>query len=254
VRRRYTTHDRPLPEQVEPDLHMAALLQASVLFVDDHVLVINKPAGLAVHPGPRTPESLELYLPFLALDRKKSPHPVHRLDRDTSGCMVLGRTPGSVRQMSSWFSERQIRKSYLAIVDGVTDKAQGNIKVPLLKTSSAEGGWRMVVDMQGLAAETRWTRILSTATNSLLKLEPQTGRTHQLRVHCASIGHAITGDPVYGAANSSKRMYLHADSLSFPDRLGGLQTVEAPLPRDWPVDMLVPTVPVATSDSISEAV
>jgi tRNA pseudouridine32 synthase / 23S rRNA pseudouridine746 synthase len=235
MKRRYTTPPRPLPEPVDADPNMAALLQARVLYQDDHVLVINKPAGLAVHPGPRTAESLELYLPFLMLDRKKPPHPVHRLDRDTSGCLVLGRTPGSVRQLSGWFSERQVEKTYLAIIDGVPDKPSGLIDAPLLKTSSEAGGWRMIVAAQGQTARTRWRLLKSDGRLSLLELKPETGRTHQLRVHSAHAGWPILGDPVYGTARADKRMYLHASDVVLPTRDGGQLIVTAPPPDDWPL-------------------
>jgi RluA family pseudouridine synthase len=198
------------------------------------VLVINKPAGLAVHPGPRTAESLELYLPCLMLDRKKPPQPVHRLDRDTSGCLVLGRTPGSVRQLSDWFAGRQVEKTYLAIVEGVPDAPSGLIDAPLLKTSSKAGGWRMVVARGGLAARTRWRRLTSNGRQSLLELKPETGRTHQLRVHCAEAGWPISGDPVYGTAQTNGRMYLHASHIVLPTREGGQRSITAPLPDDWP--------------------
>jgi RluA family pseudouridine synthase len=217
---------------------MAALLQARVLYQDDHVLVIDKPAGLAVHPGPRTAESLELYLPCLMLDRKKPPQPVHRLDRDTSGCLVLGRTPGSVRQLSSWFSERQVEKTYLAIVEGVPDASAGLIDAPLLKTSSKAGGWRMVVAAQGQSARTRWRLLKRDGCLSLMELKPETGRTHQLRVHCAEAGWPISGDPVYGTARPDKRMYLHASEIVLPTREGGHLTVIAPQPDDWPLASL----------------
>ncbi len=216
-----------------PDPGMADLLRASVLHLDAHVLVINKPAGLAVHPGPRTPESLELYLPVLALDRRKPPHPAHRLDRDTSGCLVLGRTPGSVRQLSQWFSDRRVKKTYLALVEGVPQAASGIVTAPLLKTSSEAGGWRMVVDDKGQSAVTRWHVLEVMDGRALLQLEPQTGRTHQLRVHCARIGHPIVGDPIYGTASPAGRMRLHASSITLPTDEGPELHVMAPQPADW---------------------
>lgn len=234
MKRGYTRSVTALPVAPEPDPAMVDLLRASILHQDDHLLVINKPAGLAVHPGPRTAESLELYTPFLALDRKRPPQPAHRLDRDTSGCLALGRTPGSIRQLSAWFSDRAIGKSYLAIVDGVLDQPAGTVEAPLLKTSSAGGGWRMITDPNGQPAVTRWRVVAAGAGQSLLLLEPQTGRTHQLRVHCAHIGHPIAGDPVYGQAIPARRMYLHASRISLPTLTGSTLDITAPLPADWP--------------------
>ncbi len=235
MRRPYTRSEAVLPVAPDPDPDMAALLQASVLYRDDHILVLNKPSGLAVHPGPRTPESLELYLPFLGFDRKRSPQPAHRLDRDTSGCLVLGRTPGSVRQLSSWFSERAIAKSYLAVVDGVPIATSGCVTQPLLKTSSAEGGWRMIVSSTGQTAITRWRMLTNDTVNSLLLLQPETGRTHQLRVHCATMGCPIAGDPVYGRSREDNHMYLHAYRISLPRiQSENALVVTAPLPDSWP--------------------
>jgi tRNA pseudouridine32 synthase / 23S rRNA pseudouridine746 synthase len=228
---------RPVLPEPPQDPAMAALLAASVLFHDDHVLVINKPAGLAVHPGPRTPESLELYLDALMLDRKKPPHPAHRLDRDTSGCLVLGRTPGSVRQLAAWFSSRQVKKTYLAIVDGVPGELSGVVDAPLKKISSEKGGWRMVADPQGQSARTNWQVLKSNGGKSLLKLTPETGRTHQLRVHCAGLGFPICGDPVYGTTPADHLMYLHASRVTVPTTYEKILEVEAPVPGSWPPDL-----------------
>jgi tRNA pseudouridine32 synthase / 23S rRNA pseudouridine746 synthase len=238
MRRRYTPRDgeRPVLPDVPQNPAMAALLARSVLYHDDHVLVINKPAGLAVHPGPRTPESLELYLDVLMLDRKKPPQPAHRLDRDTSGCLVLGRTLGAVRQLSAQFSERLVKKTYLALVEGFVPEEQGTVDAPLLKISSEAGGWRMIVDERGQKAVTRWQREAVLENNSQLLLSPETGRTHQLRVHCAHMGFPIVGDPVYGNAIIGGRTLLHAQTIEFPDNRGGTIRVTAPLPDDWPVE------------------
>lgn len=239
MRRRYTPTDgvRPVLPDVPQDPAMASLLAASVLFNDDHVLVLNKPAGLAVHPGPRTPESLELYLDVLMLDRKKPPHPAHRLDRDTSGCLVLGRTPGSVRQLSDWFSSRQVKKTYLAIVEGVPPEPSGFVELPLKKVSSEKGGWRMIVADDGQTARTNWQLLKTNDRQSLLLLTPETGRTHQLRVHCAHIGYPICGDPVYGTRSDAHLMYLHARAVTVPTTYEKVLEVVAPVPDNWPADL-----------------
>ena len=184
-----------------------------VLFIDAEALVIDKPAGLAVHPGPRTRESLEHYLPQLRFGFQRPPSPVHRLDRDTSGCLLLARNPKAHKRFAAAFEANAVTKTYLAVVDGVPEEAEGRIDIPLAKISSREAGWRIVPDMEkGKLAVTRWRRLASKEGRALLLFMPETGRTHQLRVHAAeALGLPIAGDPVYGAGRGP--MLLHARLL-----------------------------------------
>ncbi len=203
-----------------------------ILHCDDELLVLDKPAGLAVHPGPRTPDSLEALLPDLALrlGQRRPLVLMHRLDRDTSGCLLLARRPAGVRRLSRLFETRQVEKLYWAILDRLPAQDSGTIEAPLAKISSAEAGWRMVVSKGGKPATTHW-QVLDRAAR-LVAFRPLTGRTHQIRVHATCLGSAITGDPVYGEAGDTA-MRLHARALALPRADGSRLAVEAPLPSDW---------------------
>jgi tRNA pseudouridine32 synthase/23S rRNA pseudouridine746 synthase len=206
----------------------------ALLYRDTHLLVIDKPAGLAVHPGPKTPDSLEDFLDVLAFGNNRLPVISHRLDRDTSGCLILARHPKAVRQVAALFEAGTIEKSYWAVLETLPDVDSGTIDAPLHKISSAEAGWRMVIDPRGKRAVTHWL-VLDRAAR-LVEFRPETGRTHQLRVHAASIGHAIIGDPVYGAGKGPMR--LHARALTIPYTTEAPLAVTAPLPGDWPSQAL----------------
>ena len=200
-----------------------------VLFIDGEAIVLDKPAGLAVHPGSRTPASLEDHLRHLRFGFGREPLPVHRLDRDTSGCLLLARNPKAHKRFQRAFEDKLVTKTYLAVLDGIPESAEGLIQLALGKVSTAEEGWRMVPDSEGKRAVTTWRRLAVRDGRALIQLYPQTGRTHQIRVHAASgIGIPITGDPVYG--NGLGPMLLHALSLRM--ERDGKPPVEAlaPLP------------------------
>ncbi len=183
-----------------------------ILFIDGEAIVIDKPAGLAVHPGSRTPESLEDYLHQLRFGFRRLPLPVHRLDRDTSGCLLLARNPKAHKAFQRAFEERKVTKAYLAVLDGMPEKDSGTIDLALGKTSSVEAGWRMVADTGGKAAVTHWRVAAVRDGRAVVLFEPETGRTHQIRVHASDgLGIPIAGDPVYGAGRGP--MLLHALSL-----------------------------------------
>lgn len=203
--------------------------QERVLFLDSEALVIDKPAGLAVHPGPKTPESLEHYLDGLRFGFRRRPAPVHRLDRDTSGCLLLSRHPKAHKRFALAFEEGRVAKTYLAIVGGVPEAAEGTIDLPLHKVSSREAGWRMIADPRGKRAITHWRVAAVAGGRAMLLMTPETGRTHQLRVHAADgLGLAICGDPVYGTGRGP--MLLHARSLRLArDGKAPVEAV-APLP------------------------
>lgn len=169
-----------------------------ILLQTDGVLVIDKPAGLPVHAGPRGGRSLEDFLPALALGKRRPPQPAHRLDTDTAGCLVLGRTVPALAELGALFANGRARKTYWAVVEGGPAKQTGRIDLPLRKVSSAAAGWRMETHPEGQPALTRW-RVRGRGEGlTWLELRPETGRTHQLRVHCASQGWPILGDPFYG--------------------------------------------------------
>jgi tRNA pseudouridine32 synthase/23S rRNA pseudouridine746 synthase len=199
-----------------------------VLFIDGEAIVIDKPAGLAVHPGAKTPESLEDYLKHFRFGFHRPPAPVHRLDRDTSGCLLLARHPKAHRRFQQAFEAGKVAKTYLAVLDGVPEgAAEGRIDLALAKVSTRETGWRIVPDPTGKAAATRWRVLGERGGRALVLLTPETGRTHQLRVHAASgLGLAIAGDPVYGAGQGP--MLLHA--LSLKVERDGKPPIEATAP------------------------
>ncbi|HEY9554205.1 RluA family pseudouridine synthase [Allosphingosinicella sp.] len=205
----------------------AAMWDKYVLFIDGEAIVIDKPAGLAVHPGSRTRESLEDYLKHFRFGFRREPLPVHRLDRDTSGCLLLARNPKAHKRFQRAFEEKKVTKSYVAVLDGVPEAVEGRVDLPLGKVSSAEEGWRMVHDPQGRPSISHWRVAEVREGRAVVVFTPETGRTHQLRVHAAEgIGISISGDPVYGAGKGP--MLLHA--LSIRVEREGKPPVEATAP------------------------
>jgi tRNA pseudouridine32 synthase/23S rRNA pseudouridine746 synthase len=198
-----------------------------VLVIDGEAIVIDKPAGLAVHPGTRTRESLEDYLHHLRFGFHRLPLPVHRLDRDTSGCLLLARNPKAHKAFQRAFEEKRVGKTYVAVLDGVPDAEKGTVDMALGKTSTAEEGWRMVPDELGRPAVTHWRVATVRDGKAIVVFTPETGRTHQIRVHAASgIGIPIQGDPVYGLGRGP--MLLHA--LSIRVERGTKPPIEASAP------------------------
>jgi tRNA pseudouridine32 synthase/23S rRNA pseudouridine746 synthase len=197
------------------------------LFIDGEALVIDKPAGLAVHPGAKTPESLEDYLHHLRFGFKRLPLPVHRLDRDTSGCLLLARNPKAHKAFQRAFEDKKVTKTYVAVLDGVPEAEAGTVELALGKVSTAAEGWRMVPDPDGKSAITHWHVAAVRDGRAVIVFSPETGRTHQIRVHAAAgIGIPIAGDPVYGAGRGP--MLLHALSLRL--ERDGKAPVEATAP------------------------
>jgi tRNA pseudouridine32 synthase/23S rRNA pseudouridine746 synthase len=205
------------------------MLADTVLFLDGEAIVIDKPAGLAVHPGTRTPESLEDYLHHFRFGFQRLPLPVHRLDRDTSGCLLLARNPKAHKRFQRAFEEKRVAKTYIAVLDSIPAEEAGTIDMPLGKVSSAAEGWRMVPDPAGRPSVTHWRLADVRNGRAIIVFTPETGRTHQLRVHAAEgLGIPIAGDPVYGAGRGP--MLLHALSLRL-DRPGKAPVeATAPLP------------------------
>lgn len=196
----------------------ADFLLARLLYRDGLMLVIDKPAGIPVHPGRGGGESLEDYFDALRFGLPRPPALAHRLDRDTTGCLVLGRHPKALRKLGKLFSGNRIEKTYWAICRGAPEKPSGTISGPLKKTSD-EPGWRMVIADDGQPSITTYRTIISRDGVSFIEAKPKTGRTHQIRVHLAALGAPIIGDPVYGDLSSDDRrqpMMLHARRIVIP--------------------------------------
>lgn len=190
-------------------------LRGRILHQDANLLILDKPAGLAVHGGPRTFEHLEGMLDGLSLGLRQPPRLAHRLDRDTSGCIVLARHAKALSRLGRLFGGGQVEKTYWAVVGGTPRGEGGTIELPLLKVSD-RSGWRMVTDPAGQRAATDWVLRGRSDRLSWLELHPHTGRTHQIRVHCAAgLGCPILGDPVYGPPPNVP-LHLHSRAVSVP--------------------------------------
>ncbi|USI73289.1 RluA family pseudouridine synthase [Sphingomonas morindae] len=211
-----------------------------ILFLDGEALLIDKPAGLPVDQPRRGGDSVTTKVQSLSFGFRRPPQPVHRLDTDTSGCLLLARNPKAHQRFAAAFAERQARKTYLAVLDGVPAEAEGRIALPLGKRSTAAEGWRMVVDPQGKPAVTAWRLLGAAEGRALVEFRPETGRTHQLRVHAADgLGLPIVGDPLYGVAGGG--LMLHAWRLEVPRPPKPPVRGEAPLPaRFAPWHALLP--------------
>jgi tRNA pseudouridine32 synthase/23S rRNA pseudouridine746 synthase len=185
-----------------------------ILYQDDSIIIINKPANMPVHSGSGGGENLEQYLHELG-----SPAPIlaHRLDRDTSGCLILGKNKEALRRVGKLFMAGRIEKTYWAVVEGKLAKVADRIDIPLRKQSELKHHWWMEAHVDGLPSVTDYKLLGSDGEFSLLELYPRTGRTHQLRVHCKAIGHPIVGDKVYGNKNPDYPvMHLHARGITVP--------------------------------------
>jgi tRNA pseudouridine32 synthase/23S rRNA pseudouridine746 synthase len=187
---------------------------ARLLFRDGMMLVIDKPAGIAVHRGPKGGDNLEDYFQFLRFGLPRNPALAHRLDRDTSGCLVLGRHHKALEKLGLLFKQGKITKTYWAIVEGDPAQDEGMIDLPLGRLDATRGWW-MKPDPAGVPAKTFWRVISRADGRAFLELIPLTGRTHQLRVHCAAQGFPILGDVVYGQGGAMG-LQLHARAITIP--------------------------------------
>ena len=186
-----------------------------VLYRDGLFLVIDKPAGIAVHPGPGGGPNLESGFDRLRFGLPHPPALAHRLDRDTSGCLVLGRHPKALRRLGALFAGGRVEKVYWAIVEGQPREAEGRIETGLRKLTRGTG-WHMVIDAAGQRAATDYRLVGAAGGRAWLELRPRTGRTHQLRVHCAELGCPVVGDPVYGHCGGAEPLLLHARAIRLP--------------------------------------
>jgi tRNA pseudouridine32 synthase/23S rRNA pseudouridine746 synthase len=190
---------------------------ARLLYRDGLMLVIDKPAGFAVHRGPKGGESLEDHFGALRFGLPRAPALAHRLDRDTSGCLVLGRHRKALAELGRLFKAGRIDKTYWAVVEDGPSEDEGRVDLPLGRKDATRGWW-MKPDPQGQPAATTWKVMGRADALAFLALEPLTGRTHQLRVHCAAMGWPIVGDTVYGTAPRSggPGLQLHAREVVVP--------------------------------------
>jgi tRNA pseudouridine32 synthase/23S rRNA pseudouridine746 synthase len=205
-----------------------------ILFEDGEALVIDKPGGLPIERPRAGGPSLEDYLDDLRLGFQRDPVPVHRIDTDTSGCLLLARNPKALKRFARAFEERAVGKRYLGILAGVPQDSEGAIELSLSKISSAEKGWRMIPAKKGKPSITHWRIIGESGGRALVEFKPETGRTHQIRVHAASgIGIPLLGDPVYGEGTGARRTMLHAAALEVPREGKPPIVAEAPMPADF---------------------
>ena len=205
-----------------------------ILFEDGEALVIDKPGGLPLDRPRAGGECLEDHLDNLRLGFQRQPQPVHRLDRDTSGCLLLARNPKAVKRFSAAFEARVVAKRYLGIVAGLLEADEGVIELALAKISSAEQGWRMIAAKKGKPSITHWRKLQVIGGLTLVEFRPETGRTHQIRGHAASgLGAPLLGDPIYGTGKGADRTMLHAAALTVP-REGKQDIIAvAPMPADF---------------------
>ncbi|MDX2221103.1 MAG: RNA pseudouridine synthase [Rhodospirillaceae bacterium] len=218
-------HDDDAPARPDVKLRPDEVL-ARVLYRDGLIIIIDKPAGIPVHAGPKGGPNLEQFLDVLRFGLPRAPGLAHRLDRDTSGCLVLGRHPKALRKAGALFAGGQVEKTYWAVVDGAPPAAEGRVDLAL-KKETPRGGWKMMVarsgQQDGQEAVTDY-RVLGASEGpdgprTWLELKPRTGRTHQIRVHCAALGCPVTGDAIYGRktpGDASLPLMLHARSIVLP--------------------------------------
>ncbi len=226
----------PPPNPLSSDQQSYA--RSLVLHQDAHIIVFNKPTGLAVQGGSGVTQSLEDLLAAFAKSNGKRPRLVHRLDRETSGIIIAARTKPAAAFLSEAFAGRDVEKTYRAVVcGGAPQPSAGEINLALRK-SNRRGLDIMEIDTSGQAALTRYRTLSATSQAALLELRPETGRMHQLRAHLAAIGRPIAGDGKYGGlfqlgAIAIPRLMLHAAALDFPHPEGGRRRFDARLPADF---------------------
>jgi tRNA pseudouridine32 synthase/23S rRNA pseudouridine746 synthase len=206
------------------------MLSDRILFIDAEALVLDKPAGLPVDAPRRGGDSIAARIAELRCGFQRPPAAMHRLDTDTSGCLLFARTAKARAAFQQAFETRRVEKYYLAVVAGEIAEEEGVIDMPLAKVSSERAGWKMVADDHGLEAITRWRRILVRDGSTLVEFRPLTGRTHQIRAHAReAFGRGIVGDRVYGMPGGP--MLLHASRLVVPRERREIIDVTAPLPE-----------------------
>ena len=227
----------PMPKQedkTQKELSKADIdfVQSLVIYKDKDIIVLNKPAGLAVQGGTKTSRHVDGLLDGLKFGQER-PRLVHRLDKETSGVLALARNVKMAAYLAKAFETKEAHKIYWAIVHGCPKQMSGEIEAPLLKKSAKNGGESVQVDENGQYAKSLYEVVDTTGDFSFLRLMPLTGRTHQLRVHCAFIGCPIVGDEKYGGHfvdGLEKKMFLHAKALQIPLLKQKILKIDAPTP------------------------
>ena len=209
-----------------------SLLHHRVLFIDGEAIILDKPAGLPVDAPRDGSLSLENHLSSLTFGFQRWPLPVHRLDRDTSGCLLLARNPKAHKRYAAEFEAGTVSKRYVAVLDGVPEPDSGVIELSLKKVSSAAKGWRMIAAKDGKSAVPEWRKLAVKDGRAMVIFTPRTGRTHQIRSHALhGLGFGIAGDPVYGRGEGP--MLLHSRFLSIPRGNKAPAEATAPLPSTF---------------------
>ncbi len=225
----------PSPSKLLPEA-----IPIKILYEDDDLLVIDKPAGLTVHPAPGHPthtlvNAMLSHLSELAdADDTSRPGIVHRLDKDTSGVMLIAKNITALANLSEQFKSRSIKKVYLTLVRGHLKPERGVIEAPIGRDSGDRKKMSVTGESRGRQARTNYRVIRYVGNNSLLEITPETGRTHQVRVHLAAIGYPVVGDGTYGTKSAYlNRQFLHAHRLGFHlPSSGDYVEFESPLPAD----------------------
>jgi 23S rRNA pseudouridine1911/1915/1917 synthase len=226
----------------QPTAARGEAIPLSIVYEDDALLVVNKPAGMVVHPaaGHSTGTLVNAVLghsPDLVIGNAERPGIVHRLDRDTSGLIVIAKTDAALENLQQQFARQAVHKTYLALVHGRVQPSRGKIDAPVGRDPRDRKRMAVTAVQAARAAQTVFAVVERMADTTLLRVEPHTGRTHQIRVHLAFIGHPVVGDPVYGPHGANnlglRRQFLHAWQLAFTHPVtGAALTFTAPLPLD----------------------
>jgi 23S rRNA pseudouridine1911/1915/1917 synthase len=228
-----------VPDEVEPSVARAQDIPLDILHEDASFLVLNKPAGLVVHPGAGNADgtlvnALLFHCAGLSvIGGVERPGIVHRLDKETSGCLIIALTDSAHRSISSQFADRLVKKTYLALVDGIPRMPHGKIEAAIGR--HAVHRQKMTVSERGRDSVTQYRVLASSLGKTLIQCQPHTGRTHQIRVHLKHLGHPIVGDPLYGRRGGHARHFLHAWKIAFAHpKTGKALEFCAPLPPDFP--------------------
>ena len=231
--------DVEIPEESAPSPVVAQDIPLDILYEDAEFLVLNKSAGLVVHPGAGNADGtvvnaiLHHCAGIRIVGGEDRPGIVHRLDKETSGCLLIAKTEPAHRWISEQFAERHVEKTYLALVEGTPRMPHGTIDAPIRR--HAVHRQKMAVNDRGRESLTKYRVLAAVEGKALIECHPHTGRTHQIRVHLKHLGHPVVGDPLYGRRGTHSRHFLHAWKISFKHPATG-KTVSftAPVPADFP--------------------
>ncbi|MEI6278708.1 MAG: RluA family pseudouridine synthase [Verrucomicrobiae bacterium] len=236
--------DVEIPEESAPSPALAQNIPLDILHEDAEFLVMNKPAGLVVHPGAGNAAGtvvnaiLHHCAGIRIVGGEDRPGIVHRLDKETSGCLLIAKTEPAHRWISEQFAERHVEKTYLALVEGIPRMPHGTIEARIGR--HAVHRQRMTVSERGRESLTKYRVLATSEGKALVECRPLTGRTHQIRVHLKHLGHPVVGDPLYGRRGTHSRHFLHAWKIAFKHpATGKIVSFTAPVPADFPAWALV---------------